>query len=257
MKHIKASVFFISLLVLLALWSLFAAISLWLFVGVLLVWLTIAAIGSSFIQFNYHVKAYCHQPSEKQNKIALTFDDGPNENTREILDILNKNKVKATFFCVGKNIEKHPDIVRQIAAGGHLVGNHSHSHSDYFDFYTKCKIVRELRETDNLVEEITGRKPNFFRPPYGVTTPSIRRALAMTKHKVIGWNIRSMDGVSQDANQIFNRVLKQLSPGSVVLLHDTRVQTNVVLEQLLLSLRAKNYEVVPLDELLDLKAYEN
>lgn len=237
--------------------GLFAALSVWVFVVVLVLWLATSAIGSSFIRLNYHVKAYCHNPSERENKIALTFDDGPNENTREILDILKENNVKATFFCIGKNIEKHPDILRRIAEEGHLIGNHSHSHSDYFDFYTKCKIVKELRETDNLVEEITGKKPNFFRPPYGVTTPSMRRALQLTKHKVIGWNIRSMDGVSQNANRIFNRVLNQLSPGSVVLLHDTRIQTNVVLEQLLLSLRAKKYEVVPLDELLDLKAYEN
>jgi peptidoglycan/xylan/chitin deacetylase (PgdA/CDA1 family) len=257
LKHLKATIFFISLLVLLALWSLFAAISGWVFVAVLVLWFVTNVIGSAFIQLNYHVKAYCHNSSEKENKIALTFDDGPNENTLQILEILKKYNTKAAFFCIGKNIEKHPEILRRIVADGHIAGNHSYSHSHFFDFYRKDRIVQELRETDNLILEITGKKPHFFRPPYGVTNPSIRRALAVTKHRVIGWNIRSMDGVSKDGNAIFNRIIKHLSPGSVVLLHDTRPETANLLEQLLLTVAEKNYEVVPVDQLLELKAYEN
>jgi peptidoglycan/xylan/chitin deacetylase (PgdA/CDA1 family) len=221
------------------------------------VWLATNVIGSALIQLNFHVKAYCHNPSETENKIALTFDDGPNQNTLQILDILKKHGAKATFFCIGKNIEKHPEILRQITADGHTVGNHSYTHSHFFDFYRKDRIVQELKETDNLILEITGRKPRFFRPPYGVTNPSIRRALALTKHLVIGWNIRSMDGVSKNTKAIFNRILKRLSPGSVVLLHDTRIETAQVLEQLLLTVAEKNYKVVPIEELLALKAYEN
>lgn len=224
---------------------------------VLLLWFVTNIIGSSFIQYNYHVKAYCSNPSEKDQKIALTFDDGPNENTLQILEILKKHHAKATFFCIGKNIEKHPEILRKIAEDGHEIGNHSYSHSDFFDFYRKDRVTQELKETDNLIAEITGKKPQFFRPPYGVTNPSIRRALEVTKHKVIGWNIRSMDGISKNSEAIFSRITKQLSPGSVVLLHDTRLETNIVLEQLLLSLAEKNYEVVATAQLLNLKAYEN
>ncbi|MFT3793711.1 polysaccharide deacetylase family protein [Flavobacterium sp.] len=257
MKHLIARIFFLSVLGLLALWSFFAPVSGWYFVFILLLWFVTNIIGSSFIQYNYHVKAYCSNPSEKDQKIALTFDDGPNENTLQILEILKTHNAKATFFCIGKNIEKHPDILRKIAQDGHEIGNHSYSHSDFFDFYRKDRVTKELKETDNLIEEITGKKPTFFRPPYGVTNPSIRRALAITKHKVIGWNIRSMDGISKNTQAIFNRIVRQLSPGSVVLLHDTRLETNVVLEQLLLSLAEKNYEVVPTAQLLNLKAYEN
>jgi len=257
LKHRIATIFFISLLVLLALWSFFAAVSGWVFIAILLVWFATNAIGSALIQLNYHVKAFCNNPSERQNKIALTFDDGPNQNTLRILEILKRYDTPATFFCIGKNIEKHPDILRQIVADGHLIGNHSYSHSHFFDFYRKDRVVHELRETDNLILEITGKKALFFRPPYGVTNPSIRRALAVTKHLVIGWNIRSMDGVSKNSNAIFNRIVKRLSPGSVVLLHDTRTETANLLEQLLLTVAEKNYEVVSIEQLLDLKAYEN
>ena len=246
-----------ALLVLLALWSLFAAVSVWIFVAILFVWLLTNVVGSSFIQLDYHVNAYCSNPSELQKKVALTFDDGPNENTLQILKILKNNNTTAAFFCIGRNIEKHPEILRQIVADGHIVGNHSYSHSHFFDFYRTDRIVQELKETDNLILEITGKRPCFFRPPYGVTNPSIRRALIVTKHLVIGWNIRSMDGVSQNGNAIFNRIVQRLSPGSVVLLHDTRPETARVLEQLLLTVAEKKYEVVSIEQLLDLKAYEN
>lgn len=257
MKHLIARIFFLSVLFLLALWSLFAAVSVWYFVCVLVIWFLCNLIGSSLIALNYHVKAYCNNPNAKRKAIALTFDDGPSENTLQILDILEKHDAKATFFCIGKNIEKHPEILKKIDAQGHIIGNHSFSHSNFFDFYRKNRVIQELKETDNLILEITGKKPYFFRPPYGVTNPSIRRALETTKHQVIGWNIRSMDGISKNTPAIFNRIVTRLSPGSVVLLHDTRPQTNAVLEQLLLSLAEKKYETVSITELLNLKAYEN
>lgn len=257
MKHLIVRLFFLSVLFLLALWSLFAAVSVWYFVWVLVIWFLCNLIGSSFIQLNYHVKAYCHNSQTNEKIIALTFDDGPSENTLKVLDILKNHNAKATFFCIGNNIEKHPEILRRIDAEGHIIGNHSFSHSHFFDFYRKNRVTQELKETDNLILEITGKKAQFFRPPYGVTNPSIRRALEVTQHKTIGWNIRSMDGISKNTQAIFNRIVKQLSPGSVVLLHDTRPETNAVLEQLLQSLAEKKYKVVPVTELLNLKAYGN
>ena len=257
MKHLIARIFFVSALFLLALWSLFSVISIWYFVLIVAVWFVCNLIGSSLIQLNYHLKAYCNNPLETDKKIALTFDDGPNENTLTILDILQKYDVKATFFCIGKNIEQHPEILKKIIEHGHIVANHTYSHSPVFDFYRKNRVIEEIVKTDALIEKITGKKPQFFRPPYGVTNPSIRRAIEVTKHKVIGWNIRSMDGISKNSKAIFNRILKRISPGSVVLLHDTRAQTAAVLEQLLQTLCEKNYEVVSIEQLLHLKAYEN
>ena len=245
------------MLFLLALWSLFSAINIWHFVLILVIWFLCNLIGSSFIQYNYHVKAYCNNSLETEKKIALTFDDGPNENTLIILNILKKHNAKATFFCIGKNIEKHPEILKQIVDEGHIVANHSYSHSHVFDFYRKNRVIKELEDTDALIEKITGKKSQFFRPPYGVTNPSIRRAVTVTKHKVIGWNIRSMDGIIKNSKAIFNRILKRISPGSVVLLHDTRQQTATVLEQLLQTLAEKKYEVVSTEQLLNLKAYED
>ena len=255
--HKNISLFFIFLLLLLFLLKLYMAIDFWWFVIIVSVWFVFNLIGSSLISSNYHVKAFCNNPSETEKKIALTFDDGPSPYTLEVLDLLKKYNTKAVFFCIGKNIEMYPEIVKQIIAEGHLVGNHSYSHSPFFDFYNAKKITEEIQQTDTLLEKFTSKKINFFRPPYGVTTPSIRRALKITGHKVIGWNIRSLDGGTKNQNLIFNRIIKRISPGGIVLLHDTASHSVLVLEQFLQFLQNQNYQVVSVEELLNLKAYED
>lgn len=255
--HKNISLFFIFLLLLLFLLNFYIAINIWWFVALILIWLGINAFGSSRISSNYHIKAFCNNPLETQKKIALTFDDGPSEFTLEVLELLKKYNAKATFFCIGKNIEKHPEIAKQIIAEGHLVGNHSYNHSKFFDFYNARKITEELQKTDSLLEKFTSKKINFFRPPYGVTTPSIRRALQLTGHKVIGWNIRSLDGGTTNVELILNRIIKRVSPGGIVLLHDTGSHSVLVLEQFLQFLQQNNYEVISIEELLNLKAYED
>jgi peptidoglycan-N-acetylglucosamine deacetylase len=254
--HKNISIFFIFLLLLLLLLNLYVAINVWCFFVVILIWIGINAIGSSRISSNYHVKAFCNNSLETEKKIALTFDDGPSEFTLEVLELLKKYNAKATFFCIGKNIEKHPEIVKQIITEGHLVGNHSYSHSKFFDFYNARQIKEEIQKTDALLEKFTSKKINFFRPPYGVTTPSIRRALKITGHKTIGWNIRSLDGGTKNQELILNRIIKRVSPGGIVLLHDTALHSVLVLEQFLQFLQQNNYKVISIEELLNLKAYE-
>jgi peptidoglycan/xylan/chitin deacetylase (PgdA/CDA1 family) len=255
--HKNISLFFIFLLLLLLLLKLYTAINFVWFLGIIVIWIGINAFGSAQISSNYHVKAFCNNPSETEKKIALTFDDGPSIYTLEVLELLKKYNAKATFFCIGKNIEKHPEILQKVIDEGHLVGNHSYSHSKFFDFYTEATIREELEKTDTLLEKFTLKKINFFRPPYGVTTPSIGRALKITGHKVIGWNIRSLDGGTKDQNLIFNRIIKRVSPGGIVLLHDTGLHSVLVLEQFLQFLQQNNYKVISVEELLNLKAYED
>lgn len=254
--HKNISLFFVLVLLLLFLSNFYVAINIWCFVLVIFIWLSFNAFGSSRISSNYHVKAYCNNPSETDKKIALTFDDGPSVFTLEVLALLKKHNAKATFFCIGKYIEKYPEIIKQIISEGHLVGNHSYSHSKFFDFYTQATITEELQKTDTLLEKFTSKKINFFRPPYGVTTPSIRRALKFTGHKVIGWNIRSLDGGTKNQDLILNRIIKRVSPGGIVLLHDTAPHSVLVLEQFLQFLEQNNYKVVSTEELLNLKAYK-
>ncbi len=257
LSHRKINVIFLTLVLLLLVLSFWITVKWWYFLVLLSFRFLFLLVGSSFIQLNYHVKAYCKNPNEKEKKIALSFDDGPHPITSQILTLLKEYNAKATFFCIGKNIEQHPEILKQIFEDGHVIGNHSYSHSHFFDFYRKDRIVKELQDTNAVIYNIIGKKARFFRPPYGVTNPSIAKALSITQHQVIGWNIRSMDGIIKNEKIIYNRIAKRIAPGSVVLLHDTSATTVRVLEQLLLFLRANKYEIVGIEELLDLNAYEN
>jgi peptidoglycan/xylan/chitin deacetylase (PgdA/CDA1 family) len=257
LTHKITTVVFMSILLMLGLAGIFTEMNVWYFVAVAVLWFFVVSVGSFSIGSNFHVKAYCSNPREEQNNIALTFDDGPNENTLRILDILLKNNTKAAFFCIGQRIEKHPEIFSRIVDEGHIVGNHSYTHSPLIDFYRTKRMIRELQDTDDLIEKYSGKKPLFFRPPYGVTNPSIRRALKATQHIVIGWNIRSLDGILDNKKIIFNRIISRLSPGAIILLHDTKPETANVLEQLLSYAAKKNFNWVSLEQLLNLKAYEN
>lgn len=252
----KTNFFLLAIVLVLLAINFFVPVQWWWFLLVFGIRFVILFIGSFFISSNFHVKVYCGNPLENKKIIALTFDDGPNENTLSILDILKKKNVKATFFCIGKNIEKHPEILKRIMEEGHIVGNHSYSHSSIFDFYRKNRVIEEIRKTDALIESISGKKAQLFRPPYGVTNPSIRRALEVTQHKVIGWNIRSLDGILKDEKIIFARIKKRIAPGGIVLLHDT-AHTVTILERLMLCLEENEYKVVSIEELLNIDAYEN
>lgn len=213
------------------------------------VWLALTIWGAFDIRLGYFIPTI-NSVKTKKNKIAITFDDGPTEFTPEFLDLLTKYDAKATFFCIGKQIEKHPEIINRIHTEGHQIGNHSYSHSNSFGFFSAEKVEEELRKTDLLIQEITGKKNHYFRPPFGVTNPHIAKAIKELKHQVIGWNIRSLDTVIEDENKILKRITKKLKSGSIILLHDTSDKTVNVLEQLLLTLQGENYQIVTIEKLI-------
>ena len=252
----NTNLFTIALILLLVVLSFFLDVKWWWFLVILVVRFVVLVFGSFRISSNFHLQAICNNPLETEKKIALTFDDGPNEMTLPILEILKKYEAKATFFCIGKNIENHPEILKKIVNEGHTVGNHSYSHSHFFDFYRKNRVIQEIQKTDDLIAFHTQKKSLLFRPPYGVTNPSIRQAIAVTKHKVIGWNIRSLDGILKDEKIIFDRIKKRIAPGSIVLLHDTAHSARI-LEELLSCLKENQYKVVPIADLLKIKVYEH
>jgi len=257
LKHKKIVLFCVAVVVVLFTLTFFTAVHWTFFLLLFLVWLGLTTWGSFDIRLNYFTKAYSSKPNSTLKEIALTFDDGPHEMTEKVLDLLKQFNVKATFFCIGKQIENNPELFKRIIAEGHLVGNHSYSHSENFGFFSFQKVVDEITKTNKLVEQLSGLKMNFFRPPFGVTNPMIAKAVLETKHLVVGWNIRSLDTVYEDENTIFERVKNKVQPGGIILLHDTSQKSVNVLERLLLFLKSENYSIVSVDKLLNLSAYEN
>ena len=213
-------------------------------------------MGSGLIRMNYHLKAFSSNKFKGGKKIAITFDDGPNPYTERVLDVLKANSIQVTFFCIGSQIEKYPEIFKRIIAENHIVGNHSYSHSNKIGLFSKAEMISEIKRTDAIIFSHSGKISNYYRPPFGVTNPNIAKALKVTKHRVIGWNIRSLDTKIKSEEKILIRIKKRLSPGSIVLLHDTSEKTVRVLEQLLVILSENQYEAVTVETLLKIPAYE-
>lgn len=236
--------------------TVFIKVPVFIFILLFLSWLLITSIGSFNIRWNYHLKTFNSNKNYPKKQVAITFDDGPNPNfTQEILKLLQTYNAKATFFCIGKQVEKHPELIKSIIEQGHTIGNHSYTHSKFFDFYGKQRVIEEIHKTDAVVLAITGKKTTLFRPPYGVTNPAIAKAIKQTNHKVIGWNIRSLDTVKTNEDAILKRITKSIKPGSVILLHDTQAITVSVLEQLLLFLQINGYQSITIDALFNIEAY--
>ncbi|WP_179345198.1 polysaccharide deacetylase family protein [Winogradskyella ursingii] len=240
----------LALLIGLFAFSFYAEVSgLW-YILIIQIWLTITAIGSFNMSFDFHLKAFTSNKKIKSKKIAITFDDGPHpEFTKKVLEILKRFNAKATFFCIGKNVESHPEIANKIVDFGHEVGNHSYSHSIFIDFNSTKKWLKEINNTDDAIEKVTGKKPTLFRPPFGVTTPHLSKAINKTGHLVVGWNNRPYDTAIKNKDIILNRIVKKVKPGNIILLHDTQPHILYVLEHLLLYLEQHNYQTVTVNEL--------
>ena len=244
------SAFTVSGLLLSSQWLLVAAFLL------LIVWFIILVLGSIFIQWNFYLFSYSHG-DRNSPEIAITFDDGPDEKiTPEILSILEKHNIKAAFFCIGEKIEKHPDLFKSIVHKGHITGNHSYSHSFWFDFYSSRRMEEEISRTDELIYELSGKKPKFFRHPYGVTNPMLRKALKRTGHQPVSWSLRSNDTVKRPEKVLLS-VIKKLKNGDIVLFHDSMPETPGLVEQFIIHVKNRNIRFVGLEELLKFERYDN
>jgi peptidoglycan/xylan/chitin deacetylase (PgdA/CDA1 family) len=190
--------------------------------------------------------------------IALTFDDGPSEYTQNILDTLSKYNVRATFFLIGKNVEKYPQIARRIVLEGHSIGNHTYSHPLLAPVEPVSKIKKELEMASNVIESTCGIKPVFFRPPHGWRSPWMMNIARKEGYTVITWTISPDDWLPINAKTISHRVLSKVAGGSIILLHDgletkisNRIQTVESLSEIIQELKSKGYEFVTIDELIE------
>lgn len=155
------------------------------------------------------------------NVVALTFDDGPDPNvTPAVLDLLEAAGAKATFFCVGRRAESHPDVVAAIRARGHGVENHSYSHPNGFAFRGPGGMRQEILLAQQAIERSGGGRPNLFRPPAGIQNPFLSPVLNNAGLSLVSWTRRGYDTVTRDGARVANRLLRGLRAGDILLLHD-------------------------------------
>ena len=213
----------------------------WLLVVLGVVYIYLLVMGSVKICSGFYTDVIC-RTNTSERKVSLTFDDGPDEiHTPVILDILEKHKVKATFFVIGNKAEKQLELLRQIASKGHELGNHSYSHAFFFDLFGRKKMEQDLQKANEVIKKVTGKRPGLFRPPYGVTTPVLAKVVKKLGYKTIGWSVRSLDTVLKDKEKLTERVIERLHPGAILLLHDDRRITGEVLEDIILKIKAEGY----------------
>jgi len=240
---------------LLVLYHIFFGLSYYIYLILFLAYSLILIYGSYFIRAGFYIHSICSLDT-KEKVIALSFDDGPvNHNTPEILEILKANNVEAIFFCVGKNIQRNGHILKSIHEQGHIIGNHSYSHHFWFDLFSSSKMLTDMQAMDMEMKTIFGVTPRFFRPPYGVTNPNLKKAIKLGHYIPIGWSIRSFDTVIRDQDKLLKKLIDSVKPGGIFLFHDTSKTTVVILERLIQYLHANGYAIRRLDKMLKLDPY--
>lgn len=218
-------------------------------------YLAINSWGTLYMSSQFFLPAKVKGDSSSKS-VAITFDDAPvSEATPRVLEILKQYDAKATFFCIGQQVSAQPQLVKQMHQAGHIIGNHSYFHGSWFDLQPSSKMMSELRKTNNVIHEVIGQEPRFFRPPYGVTNPMLAKAVNQLKLVAVGWSIRSFDTVAKEKSKLLDRVTKNLKGGDVILFHDRCELTIAILPDLLNYIKQAGLKVESLDKLLGEKAY--
>ena len=196
-----------------------------------------------------------YQGSTSNKVVALTFDDGSDGYyIQSILNTLSANNVKATFFLTGQGAENHPQAIKNIVAAGHDIGNHSYNHPDFTTVST-TEMTNQLNRTETIIANLTGKstKP-FFRAPFGSYNSTVLQTVGNAGYTyTFQWTIDSLDWTGNSATDIYNRVINNVVPGAIVLLHAGYGAngTTAALPNIINQLRAMGYSFVTLSQLMN------
>lgn len=232
----------------------------WHLLGVTVLFAASAAIATDVPHFLSPSKfwgqlVYQVKPLKPEKVVALTFDDGPwGTSTRQVLQILKEEDVKATFFVLGKHALMYPDVIADIVKAGHAVGNHSWSHP--YQPVDPEVAKQEIENTSALIAKQSQAQTRLFRPPGGNLTTGLVDYAKSKNYAIIMWSVDTHDTrPNTTAADIVERTLKEVKPGSIILLHDgggDRATTRKALPTLIRRLRQKGYRFVTVPELLQL-----
>lgn len=186
----------------------------------------------------------------EDKKISLTIDAAwGDDSTLDILDILDKYNVRATFFLVGFWVDKYPNQVAEIDKRGHEIGNHSTTHPN-MSTLSQEQIIKELSVTDKKISDITKKKPNLFRPPFGDYNDSLINVAKDLGYYTIQWDIDSLDWKELGIEPVIDKVLKNVSNGSIILFHNNAKYIKEYLPIIIERLQNKGFDIVPVSELI-------
>ena len=184
--------------------------------------------------------------------VALTFDDGPGPETGRLLDLLRRHEVKATFFCIGAQAVRYPEVVERISKEGHTLGNHTQTHRSLLSA-SPSQGAAEIADAQATLVRMLGKAPRLFRHPFGFRAPWTHAQLKKAGLTSVLWSVNPRDFQNPGPSVIVDRVMSALHPGAIVLLHDgreEREQTLEAVDQLIPRMREQGYRFVTAEELL-------
>lgn len=232
--------------------------------------------ASASIRSGVYVRAFCRENTDRK-VVYLTFDDGPHPpETERVLDVLREHGARATFFLIGSKVSGNEAVLRRMLEEGHALGLHTYSHAGILPLLSFDKMLADVNEGKRAVESVAGKKISLFRPPFGVTNPTIAKVIRTLGLQTVGWDVRSFDTMfckssehsckqsGYSCNQsghsckssehsckqsghdwyvpVVERIMKQVRPGSVILLHDRLDGASELISLLLDSLAASGYD---------------
>lgn len=250
--------------------AIFCILAIVLSIIVFMVW------ASASIRSGVYVRAFCREKTDRK-VVYLTFDDGPHPpETERVLDVLRERGAKATFFLIGSKVSGNEAVLRRMLEEGHALGLHTYSHAGTFPLLSFDKMLADVNEGKRAVESVAGKKISLFRPPFGVTNPTISKVIRTLRLQTVGWDVRSFDTMFCKSSEhsckqsehsckqsghsckqsghsckqsghdwyvpVVERIMKQVRPGSVILLHDRLDGASDLLALLLDSLAASGYD---------------
>ncbi|MCI0569698.1 MAG: polysaccharide deacetylase family protein [Myxococcaceae bacterium] len=197
-------------------------------------------------------------PSRRRS-VALTFDDGPHPHyTARVAELLARHRARATFFCIGRELERHASLAGELHAAGHQLANHTYRHGTGADLFHAARLTEDLRRCQEVLLKVTGATPRLYRPAVGIRNPVVHRAARTLGLTVVTWTLAARDGAFPFTAARAHAMAARARPGSILVLHDGSTQARSALREhtlaslplLLEGLRARELELVTLDELL-------
>lgn len=204
----------------------------------------------------WYGRTFRHIPRPSK-KLALTYDDGPNDPyTLRLLEVLAKHDVKATFFMIGRYVYQKPEIARELVKAGHVVGNHTLTHPQLI-FESPTQIRAQLTSCERILSDTIGAHSNLFRPPFGGRRPAVMRIVREQGLDPIMWSVTGYDWKPTTADRIMHSVTRQLRGGDVILLHDgghedmgaDRTHTVEATDRIIARYKSEGYEFVTIPEM--------
>ena len=197
---------------------------------------------------NRQLPIYCVQRDQKM--LSISFDAAwGNEDTQQLIDILGKYQIKATFFVVGDWVDKYPESVQALHEAGHEIMNHSNTHA-HMSQLSREEIIADVEACNDKIEAVTGVRPTLIRPPYGEYDNNVITAIRSIGMEPIQWDVDSLDWKEIPADEICQRVVSRVGPGSIVLFHNAAIHTPEALPRIIETLLQEGYTFVPISQLI-------